>query len=277
VEAPSYPGAIRTLQGSGARLVSVPLDDQGMRTDALEQTLERLEAGGVRPKCIYTIPTFHNPAGVTLPLERRRRLVEIAARHRVLIVEDDAYHEIRFTDTPVPSVFAVAGGQGVLRCGTVSKTIAPGLRVGWVKGPTPLIDALVRMRFDNGTSPLTQRTVVAYVESGAFEPHVVEMRAIYKRKFEAMDAALGEYCSRYCTWNVPQGGFYIWIKIPGGVDCLDLLKLGWEEGVNFFAGNSYFPEGGGHDYIRLAYSAVSEEQIVQGCAALGRALTRAVR
>lgn len=274
VEAPTYGGAVRTAQGSSACFASVPMDDQGMRMDALADTLARLEREGRRPKLIYTIPTFHNPAGTTMPLERRRQFVEIAARHRVLILEDDAYSRMRFAGEPLPSLFALAGGHGVLRCGTISKTIAPGLRVGWIKGQPELIDALVRMRFDNGTSPFAQRVVCAYVESGVFEPHVEQMRAIYGQKFEAMDAALGEHLGRRCSWNEPRGGFYIWLKLPAGVDCEELLSVAWDEGVSFFPGTSFYTDADGRDHLRLAYSAVGLDQIREGVARLGRALAR---
>jgi DNA-binding transcriptional MocR family regulator len=274
VEAPTYGGAVRTAEGSSARFASVAMDDQGMRMDALADTLERLEAAGERPKLIYTIPTFHNPAGTTLPLERRRQLVEIAASHRVLILEDDAYSRMRFSGEPLPSLFAVAGGVGVLRCGTVSKTIAPGLRVGWITAQPELINALVRMRFDNGTSPFAQRLVCAYVESGVYEPHVEQMRRIYQRKFETMDAALAEHLGRSCSWTEPQGGFYVWVKLPAGVDCEALQRVAWEEGVSFFPGTSFFTDGSGHDHLRLAFSAVSLDQIREGVALLGRALAR---
>ncbi len=275
VEAPTYGGAVRTVRGSGGRFESVAMDEGGMRMDVLADTLERLDREGRRPKLIYTIPTFHNPAGATMPLERRRQLIEIARRHRVLIVEDDAYGELRFTGQPIPSVFALAGGEGVLRLGTISKTIAPGLRVGWIKGPAVIIDALIRMRFDNGTSPLAQYTVQAYVEAGAYEPHIEQMRAVYRSKHEAMDAGLGEHCSRYCTWAEPAGGFFLWLKLPDGVDCTGLLPIALDEGVGYFAGQSFFTDGSGQDYIRLAYSAVTHDQIREGCARLGRALALA--
>jgi 2-aminoadipate transaminase len=276
VEAPTYAGAVRAALGSSARFTAVPMDEDGMRMDALAATLEGLRADGERPKLIYTMPTFHNPAGTTMPLERRRQMIEIAARNRVMILEDDAYGRLRYSGEPVPSIFALAGGEGVLRCGTISKTIAPGLRVGWIKGQQPLIDALVRMRFDNGTSPFAQRVVCAYVESGVFDPHVEQMRSLYKRKFETMEAALAEHCSRHCTWTEPEGGFFIWVRLPDGVDCDELLRIGWEIGVSFFPGTSFFTDGSGHEYVRLAFSAVSLDQIREGCALLGRALARVI-
>ena len=275
IEAPTYAGAIRAAQGSAARFAGVPMDEQGMRTDLLAETLERLERAGERPKFIYTIPTFHNPSGTTMTVERRRQLIEIAARQRVLIVEDDAYGELRYRGEPLPSVFSLANGEGVLRCGTVSKTIAPGLRVGWIKGPQPIIDALVRMRFDNGTSPFAQLIVRAYVEAGAYEPHVAVVRDVYKRKFEAMDAALGEHLSQVARWTDPDGGFFIWVTLPEGVDCMTLQPLAWDEGVSFYPGPAFFMNEGGEGHLRLAFSAVRQELIGEGVARLGRALARA--
>lgn len=275
VEAPTYGGAVRTVKGSGGRFEAVAMDAEGMRMDALTDAIERLAEEGRRAKFIYTIPTFHNPAGVTMPVERRRQLIEIAARHRVLIVEDDAYGELRFRGEHLPSVFALAGGEGVLRLGTISKTIAPGLRVGWTKGPTRLIDALIRMRFDNGTSPFAQYTVQEYVAAGVYRPHIDLVKGVYRKKYEAMDAGLGEHCSRFCSWAEPDGGFFLWLKLPDGVDCVSLLPHALDEGVGYFAGTSFYTDGGGADHIRLAYSAVNIDKIGEGCARLGRALARA--
>ncbi len=275
IEAPTYAGAIRTAKGSGALFATVPMDEQGMRADLLDDTLERLEHEGTPAKLIYSIPVFHNPAGLTMPLERRRQLIEVASRHRVLIVEDDAYGELRYRGEPVPSLLSLSGGDGVLRCGTVSKTIAPGLRVGWIKGPKPLIDGLVRMRFDNGTSPFAQRIVRTYVEAGHFRPHVAIVRDVYKRKFEAMDAALGEHLSRLCSWTDPDGGFFIWVKLPDGVSDLALQPLAWDEGVSYFPGSAFYLDDDCHGYIRLAFSAVKQNEIGEAVARLGRAIARA--
>jgi 2-aminoadipate transaminase len=275
VEAPTYMGAVRNARATGCRFVSVPMDGDGLNVDALETTLADLTRRGQRAKLLYTIPTFQNPGGTTLPLARRERLLEICARYKVLVFEDDAYGDLRFTDEILPSLFTLAQGRGVLRTGTISKTIAPGLRVGWIKGQKPLIDALVRMRFDNGSSPFVQRVVNAYVAAGSFEPHVAKMRGVYKAKYQTMDAALGEHLARYATWTEPKGGFFVWVKLPGGVDCLDLQKRGWDAGIAFVPGTACFTDGSGRDHIRLAYSSVNHDEIRDGIARLGRIIDEA--
>lgn len=276
VEAPTYMGAIRNARATQCRFVPVPMDSEGLIVEALEETLAALAARGERPKLFYTIPTFQNPGGTTLPLARRERLLDVCQRYRVLVVEDDAYGELRFTEERLPSLFTLAQGRGVIRCGTVSKTIAPGLRIGWIKGQKPIIDALVRMRFDNGTSPFVQRVVVAYVEAGAFEPHVEKMRGVYKAKFETMDAALGEHLGRYATWTEPKGGFFIWVKLPEGVDSVDLQRRAWAAGLTFVPGIACYTDGSGHDHIRLAFSSVSHDEIREGIARLGRIVEEAL-
>jgi 2-aminoadipate transaminase len=276
VEAPSYRGGIGAFRGAGGVPVPIEMDGHGIRLDQLRTTIERLAVEGRPPKLLYTMPTFHNPTGITMPLERRRQLVEFAARRRLLLVEDDAYGDLRFRGDTLPSLYSIAGGLGVLRCGTVSKTIAPGLRVAWVKGQPALVDALVRMRFDNGTSAFLQRIVCAYVNQGAFEPHVRAMVELYRHKHQAMDAALGEHCSSYASWTEPDGGFYVWVTLPPGVDCVALQEQAWDEGVGYFLGTAFYTDGSGRDRLRLAFSNVPIEQIPEGCARLGRALARAV-
>jgi 2-aminoadipate transaminase len=276
VEAPTYMGAVRNARATGCRFVPVPMDSDGLIVEALEETLERLAREGTRAKLLYTIPTFQNPAGVTLTTERRRRLLDVCARYKVLVFEDDAYGELRFTDERFTSLFSLAGGRGVIRTGTISKTIAPGLRIGWIKAQKPLIDALVRMRFDNGASPFNQRVVNAYVEAGCFEPHVEKMRGVYKAKFEAMDAALGEHLARHASWTEPKGGFFVWVALPAGVDCVDLQRRGWDAGIAFVPGTACFTDGGGRGHLRLAYSSVNHDEIRDGIARLGRVLEEAL-
>jgi 2-aminoadipate transaminase len=274
-EAPSYPGAMRTIRAQGARLETVPVDAEGLRPEALAETVEALSRSGARPKLLYTIPNFHNPTGATLSLERRRAVLEIAQRHRLLIIEDDAYGEIRFEGEGVPSLFALSGGNGVLKVGTFSKTLATGLRVGWVAAAQEATDFLVRMRFDMGTSPWIQRLVAEYVSRGLLDRHLPQVVEIYQRKRDAMTAALAEHCAPYVRWRPPSGGFFLWLETGRRVKPEALREAAALEGVAYVSGDTFFVDRSGSQFIRLAYSYVGEQEIEEAIRRLGRALKRA--
>jgi len=274
-EAPSYPGAMRTIRAQGARVEAVPVDAAGLRPEALAETVEALSRSGVRPKLLYTIPNFHNPTGATLSLERRRAVLEIAQRHRLLIVEDDAYGEIRFEGEGVPSLFALSSGDGVLKVGTFSKTLATGLRVGWVAAAQEATDFLVRMRFDMGTSPWIQRLVAEYVSRGLLDRHLPQVVQIYQRKRDTMTAALAEHCAPYVRWRPPSGGFFLWLETGRRVQTEALREAAALEGVAYVSGDTFFVDRSGSQFIRLAYSFVPEQEIEEAIRRLGRALKRA--
>lgn len=274
IETPVWGGMIRHLRAYQAQIEEVPLDEHGIRVDLLAELLDRLVAEGRRPKLIYTIPTFQNPMGITSTLERRVQLLEIAARHRVLILEDDAYGALRFAGDPIPSLLTLSGGDGVIRCGTFSKTIATGLRVGWIQAAQEVVDACARMRFDNGTSPFTSRIIAAYIEAGHYEPHVARMCAVYRSKCEAMLSALAERCARFASWTHPEGGFFVWLTLPEGVDARRLAAAAGAEGVQVVPGPSFYARGGGERHLRLAYSYVSEAALVEGVSRLARVIER---
>jgi 2-aminoadipate transaminase len=274
-EAPSYPGAMRTIRAQGARVQMVPVDAEGLRPDALAETLETLSREGARPKLLYTIPNFHNPTGATLSLERRQAVLEIARRHRLLIVEDDAYGEIRFEGERVPSFLALSGGDGVLKVGTFSKTLATGLRVGWVAAAQEATDFLVRMRFDMGTSPWIQRLVAEYVAAGHLARHLPQVVEIYRRKRDTMATALEEHCAPYVRWRLPSGGFFLWLETDRRVQPEALREAAAQEGVAYVSGDTFFVDRRGSQFIRLAYSFVAEQEIAEAIRRLGRALERA--
>lgn len=274
-EAPTYPGGMRTIRSCLAEVVGVPLGDDGLALETLEETLERLRREGRRPKLLYTIANYQNPSGVSMTLERRRGVVEVCRRHDVLIVEDDPYGDIRFEGEALPSFFAVAGGVGAVKIGSFSKTLATGLRLGWVMADEPIIEALLRMRFDLGASPWVQRTVTEYATSGLLASHVAEMIAVYRRKRDVMLAALDERCSRYARWDVPQGGFFLWLELSDRVDAAALQEAAAHGGVAFVGGRVFFPDDSGSQYIRLAYSFTAEADIPEAILRLGRCMEQA--
>jgi DNA-binding transcriptional MocR family regulator len=194
IERPSFAGSVRTIMSCLPELAGVPMDEDGMLVDALEATVARIEREGKRAKVLYTISNYHNPAAATLTLERRKQIVEICQANGILIIQDDAYGRIGFGEPTPPSMYALAGGRGALMLGTFSKTIATGLRVGWVMGEKPVVDAITRMRFDMGVSPWTSRVIAAFCESGRFDEHLERVCGIYHHKRDAMLAALDERC-----------------------------------------------------------------------------------
>jgi 2-aminoadipate transaminase len=272
VGAPTYPGAIRTFKARGARLVEVPQDDDGLRVDALVAALEQQRAAGAPVKLIYVIANYDNPSGSTLPLDRRSDLTKLAAHHRVLVVEDDAYTGIDLDGPPPTSLFEVARGRGILRAGTFSKTIATGLRVGWVVGDALMIERLAFMRFDNGASPLMHRLVLEYLESGAHEPHVERLRSLYRERRDASAASLVEHCTPHVSFRLPSGGFFHWLHLGEGIDAMRLAETAAKRGVAITPGPGYFASPGGRDRVRLVYSALPPEALHQAIALLGEAL-----
>lgn len=277
VEAPTFPIFVRAARAAGAEIVGVPLDADGIVPADLERALEETRAAGKRAKLLYTIPNFQNPTGATMTLERRRVVVDLCRRHGVVILEDDAYGDIRFEGDRLPSLFSLAGGEGVVYVGTFSKTIAPGLRVGWALASREIIDALVNTRFDMGASPFVQRVVAEACVSGKFGQHVPRVVALYRRKRDTMLSVLDERCSRYARWNVPLGGFFLWLELAEGVDPEALAAAAADEGIAYANGAAFYPDGGGEGerFIRLAYSQVPESDISEAIMRLGRAMERA--
>ena len=266
-EMPTFAGSLRTFRGHGVEVVGVHLDDDGMRLDQLEAQIARLRADGRAPKLIYTIPTYHNPTGVTMSLQRRVDLVDLAAREGIHILEDTAYNELFFTPERPPTLSAVAGGRGVLLAGTFSKVIATGLRVGWLQAEPALINLLLPGRFDMGNSPLLHRMLHEYMVSGDFAPHVGRMRGIYAAKLDALATTLRDAGEPYFDFTVPEGGFFLWLRLRDGLRGRDVQLAGFEEGAIFPPGVGFYPGGdldGDPEAVRLAYSWTSAADIAAG-------------
>ena len=277
LEQPCFAGSTRIAISCLPQVATVPMDDDGLDVAALEQLAARLATEGKRVKLLYTITNFQNPAANTMSLERRRAVVDICRRHGILIAQDDAYGAISFDREPSPSLYTVAGGTGALLMGTFSKTLATGLRVGWIMGEKPVIDAITRMRFDMGVSPWTTRVIAEFCESGAYDTHVPKMIEIYRRKRDAMLAALDERCSRFARWATPKGGFFIWAELSESINPARLRITANEEAVGYVGGEAFFADGTGHNFVRLCYSNVAEAEIPEAVMRFGRALERAVR
>ncbi len=270
-EAPTYPGAVPAFSAYQADVVQIALDADGMRVDELEATLDRLEAEGRRPKFIYTVPTFQNPAGVTMSLPRRRRLVQIARERELLVLEDNPYGLLRYEGDPLPTLLALDGGRFVIYLGTFSKILAPGLRLGWAVAPAPVLEKLNlgKQAADLCSSTFTQYLVAAYFEQARWQDYVASLRELYRRRRDAMLDALEEHFPPQASWTRPQGGLFVWATLPDYLDTTDLLARALSRDVAFVPGRAAFLDGRGGSSLRLNFSGVTDEAIREGVRRIG--------
>ena len=268
VEGPTYLGAIQAFRGYEANLVAVPLDEHGLDVGDLERQL----GSGLRPKLVYTIPDHQNPAGVSLTLSRRTQLVELAGRYGFLVVEDVAYRELGFFDETLPSLWSLAPDV-VVQTGTTSKTLFPGVRLGWAVGPADISARLVsaKQNTDQCAGALGQRLFEESVRRGWMDDQVARSRALYRSKCDRLLAALERSLPEGSAWTRPQGGFFTWLTLPGA-DSVQIARRAAEQGVGVVPGTLFFPDGRGADTMRLAYSMVDIAQIDEGIARLGSLL-----
>jgi 2-aminoadipate transaminase len=278
-EAPTYPGAIPAFCAYEAEVVQVEMDADGMRVDDLEDTLAGLRTAGRRPKFIYTIPSFHNPGGVTMSLPRRRRLVEVAREHELLVVEDNPYGLLRYEGDALPTLRALDGpsaahGAGglVVYLGTFSKILSPGLRLGWAVAPAPVLEKMRigKMSADLCSSSVSQHFVDAYFEAGDWRKYIDSLRAIYRRRRDTMLDALAEHFGPETHWTRPQGGLFVWATMPDYIDTTDLLARALTENVAFVPGEAAYVDGRGRSSMRLNFSGVTEEAIREGVSRIGK-------
>ncbi len=270
VEGPTYLGAIQAFRSFEATLVAVPMDEHGLRVDELERRL----ADGLRPKLVYSIPDHQNPAGVSLAVERREPLVELARHYGFLIVEDVAYRELGFSEDTLPSLWSLASDV-VVQTGTTSKTFFPGVRLGWAVGPADITTRLVsaKQNTDQCAGALGQRLFEESVRRGWIDEQLMLSRSLYRRKCERMLAALERWMPEGAHWTRPQGGFFTWLTLPHGVDSTDLARRAVERGVGIVPGTLFFPDGRGANTVRLSFSLVDEAQIDDGIERLASLVT----
>lgn len=272
VEAPTWNRVLAWIQHRGARAVPVPVDADGMRLDVLEQHLAACREAGRPLAAVYTIATFNTPTGRSLSAERRRRLVELAAEWGFLLIEDNVYAELRYDGERLPSMLGQDRSGRVLQLDSLSKVVAPGLRIGWAAGPPEVVDRLVGVRADLGVSQLLARVMDRYLREGLLDPHIGEVTALYRRKRDVAAGALRQHCGDRVRFEVPEGGMFLWVELDAAVDPAGVMARAAEAGVSVRAGERFFGDGGGRRFFRLAYSYVPEEEIERGVAALGRAI-----
>jgi 2-aminoadipate transaminase len=292
-EAPTYPGAVPTFDAYQADVVQIEVDAQGMPIDELEQTLDRLDSEGRRPKFIYTIPNFQNPGGVTMSLPRRHRLVEVARAREMMVLEDNPYGMLRYEGEPLPTLHSLdaqaakRGGASdfVVYLGTFSKILSPGVRLGWAVAPRPVMEKLnlCKQGADLCSSPVTQLFVAAYfakrtpVGAPVWTTQLDSLKDLYRTRRDAMLSALAEHFGAAASWTQPQGGLFIWATLPDYIDTTDLLARALEsEGVAFVPGRAAYLDGRGGSSMRLNFAGVPEEDIREGIRRIGKVVREQV-
>ena len=282
VELPAYTGAIAAFGNAQAELVGVRQEADGVSLEHLDDVCQRHRAAGRRVHLLYLVPNFQNPTGLLLSLEKRRRLLEWAERRDMLIVEDDPYGSLYFDDMTrveeTRSIRADDRSGRVIYLSSFSKTLVPGLRVGWVVAPSTLIERLetAKQSVDLMSGSLDQRIVCEAISGGAIERLAPRLRELYRLKRDVMETALRAEAGDLLSWTQPRGGFFLWASLPAGHDDLGLLTKALEQRLVFVVGSAFFVDGAGHDRIRLSFSAPAPERIQEGARRLGAALRQPV-
>jgi len=277
VELPSYLGGLQAFRACGADLIGVPQDDDGIDADVLARTLARLQREGRRPKFLYAVPDFQNPSGITWTRLRRERLLALAREYDALVVEDNPYREMRFVGTAPPPIIALDPDGRTVYLSTFSKTLAPGLRVGWIAGPEPIVSQCItgKQAMDLCGPALTQAIVAGLLRRGTMLTRLAGVVASYRRKCEVMQDALAREMLDGVRWTRPEGGLFLWVTLPEGLDAGTLL---WpaveEERVAYVPGGSFYADGSGRNTMRLNFSYPSEKEIQEGIARLARLIRR---
>ncbi len=278
VELPSYTGAITAFRGFGAELVGVKQDTDGINLEDLDRTLARVRAAGKRVKCLYLVPNFQNPTGLLLSLDKRRALAAWAEREDVLIIEDDPYRDLYFTDVTQESdtrpLAADETNGRVIYLSSFSKTLAPGFRTAWLIAPPPIAQKieLAKAAIDLCTSGFDQQMVHEACVRGVLDAQAPKLRALYQRKRDVMVDALNAAVGDDLTWAEPRGGFFLWAALPAGQHADRLLERATALGVIYVTGSAFFVDDTGHEFIRLSFSSPSEERIKEGVRRLGQAM-----
>jgi len=273
VEAPTYLGAIMAFRGYEADVHGVAVDGSGMRVDLVADQLAR----GLRPKIVYTIPDYQNPTGLSMNAERRHELVRLARRYGFLILEDVAYRDLGFGSAPPPCLWSLAPDV-VLQAGTFSKIFFPGVRLGWAAGPAEIVSRLVvaKQNSDQCSGALGQRMLEEYGRAGHLDRQIVSSRALYARRAALMADALGAHMPDGTTWTRPEGGFYVWLTAPDGVDTVALSAAARARKVAYVPGRPFYPAEDGAAQLRLAYSRVADHLIDEGIRRIGEVLRTAL-
>jgi len=271
VEEPSYIGALQAFASMQAEFCTVPVDKDGMQMDILEDRLKELQKAHIRPKFVYTVPNFQNPVGVTMTLERRKKLIELAHTYDLLIVEDDPYGEVRFEGESIPSLLALGGKDRVVALRTFSKISFPGLRLGWIVAREDIMDKIVlgKQAADLCSSSLTQYIAYEFISRGWLDEYLDVVRREYPKKKNAMISALEQYFPAGSSWTDPQGGLFVWVKAPESIDTAAMFPEAISAKVAYVMGIAFYPRRDDTCHMRLSFSGADPEHITEGVHRLG--------
>ncbi|WP_347556062.1 PLP-dependent aminotransferase family protein [Robbsia sp. KACC 23696] len=281
VEEPAYPATLQAIRLAQARVVSLAVDDDGLDIDALSARLAQWDRTLPEPKALYTVPTFSNPTGLTMSRARRIALLELAVKHRLLLIEDDPYSELRFSGDAVPSLLAlseeVPGSRDwIVHFSSLSKIVAPGMRIGWMLAPTEIMRrcSIARQTVDLCGPGWPQAVATAYLEDDACAAHLPRIIAAYRAKCDALASGLQAALGEQLTFSTPQGGMFLWGRVASGVDAAEVLKAAIEQGVMFVPGSAFYSDKADRSTVRLSFAMPSVEQIGEGVKRLALAVSQ---
>jgi DNA-binding transcriptional MocR family regulator len=275
VEAPTYHDSIHLFRDHELTVHQVPMDAGGLSAQALAHVLTSMSRHGDRARFLYTIPNFQNPSGITLAAERRRAVLRLAERFDLLVVEDDVYRDLTYAEAPPPSLFELNGGDRVLRIGSFSKILAPGLRMGWLIAAPALIERLIGcglLNMGGGANPFIANVLAGFCRQGSLEPHIARLRQTYSERRDVALHALSSHMPEGVRWTRPGGGFFIWLTLPPPLRALDVAARARKVGLWIPAGDPFFAEAPTGQHLRLAFSYVEPDKIAQGVQLLGEVL-----
>lgn len=275
-EEPTYVGAISAFDANKADMHSVPLEHDGMNVDMAESEIKKLVNAGRPPKFIYTIPTFQNPTGITMSLEKRKHLLEVSARYSIPIIEDNPYGELRYYGKKVPSLKSMDAENNVIYMGTFSKVMCPGFRLGYTIGTEEYVNRanLLKQALDLSSSTFSQYVAWLYLKRGVMKTMIPKAISLYRKKMDAMLSALGNSFPEGSTWSKPEGGMFIWATLDKRINTSALLKDAIEEGIAYVSGNSFSPSRSQGSSMRLNFTFADEKLIHDGISRLGNLVSR---
>ena len=277
VQSPTYHLALRVMRDHQLELMPLPDDAEGMQVAALKETIESLQGREKQPRLLYLVSTFGNPSGTTLNVERREALAELARQHDLIVVEDDVYYQLWYDIPPPSSIYSLSASESIIRLGSFSKILAPGLRLGWMHAAPQIIQRCVQsgvLDSGGGLGHFTAHIVAAFIELGLLDAHVDTLRRNYQKRRDVLVDALAAHLPRDCHWTTPQGGFFVWLQLPEGIDSAVFLKSAEDAGVSYVPGTEFYANKGGKNYCRLNFTMVPLKELEEGARRLGSAMRK---